>query len=174
MATPPRFPDATARSEPPGYGWAGDRRILVRELRATAFSQANEIWRDYHGTTGDPATDRIFGVFQDGALVSVARCRRHPGGMEVDGIFTPEDRRGMGFSRLAVGALIEACHNDDLFMYAVSHLSTFYATFGFEPIPEKDLPAGVRERYTWAGGQLEGAEVRPMQRKAGIGTIFTK
>jgi len=174
MNQPSRTPDASAWPELPGYGWVSERRTLVRELLSTEFILANEIWRDYHNTTGDPAIDRIFGVFHDGALVSVARCRRHAGGMEVDGIFTPADLRGHGFSRLAVGALVEACHHDDQFMYAVSHLTGFYATFGFVPIPEKDLPAGVRERYTWAGGELEGAEVQPMQRKAGIGTIFTK
>jgi GNAT superfamily N-acetyltransferase len=167
-------PGEHAPPERPGYGWVSDRRIRVCELRAAEFPLANAIWRDYHNTTGNPATDRIIGVFQDDVLVSVARCSRHPGGLEVDGIFTPADLRGHGFSRLAVGALVEACHHDDLFMYAVSHLTRFYATFGFEPIPEKELPSSVQERYNWAGGELEGAEVQPMKRKAGIGAIFSQ
>jgi hypothetical protein len=40
------------------------------------------------------------------------------------------------------------------------------------PIPETDLPPTIRERYTWAAGNLEGAEVQPMVRKAGIGSLF--
>lgn len=147
---------------------------VVRELTPAEFGDAALLWRDYHETTGDPALDRIFGVFCDGELVSLARCRRHEGGLEVDGIFTPVTHRGHGYSNLAVGALVEACHNDDLFMYAVSHLVGFYARFGFEPIPEKSLPPAIRERYTWAAGNLEGAEVQPMHRKAGTGTIFSK
>jgi N-acetylglutamate synthase-like GNAT family acetyltransferase len=57
-------------------------------------------------------------------------------------------------------------------MYAVRHLTAFYASFGFVPIPETDLPPTIRERYTWAAGNLEGAEVQPMVRKAGIGSLF--
>jgi GNAT superfamily N-acetyltransferase len=141
---------------------------VVRELRVDEFPQADLIWRDYHETIGDPALDRIFAVFCGLDLVSVARCRRHRDGLEVDGVFTPEHFRKKGYSRLAVDALVEACHNDDLYMYAVRHLVDFYSRFGFEPIPESSLPPAIRERYTWAAGNLEGAEVLPMQRKAGF------
>lgn len=142
----------------------------IRELRSAEFALADGIWRDYHDTTGDPARDRIFAVFASGSMVSVARCRRHPDGLEVDGIFTPVQHRNKGYSRMAVCALVEACHNDDLWMYAVSHLVPFYAQFGFVQIPEHALPARIRERYTWAAGNLEGAEVQPMKRPAG--TVF--
>ena len=139
----------------------------VRELRSKEFGLANEVWRDYHETKGDPSRDRIFAVFASGRIVSLARCQRHRDGYEVDGIFTPVACRGHGYARIAVAALVEACHNDDLYMYAVRHLVGFYSQFGFVPIPEKSLPPAVRERYTWAAGNLEGAEVEPMFRKAG-------
>jgi predicted GNAT family N-acyltransferase len=142
--------------------------ILTRELRSAEFLQANEVWRDYHETTGNPSTDRIFAVFSGSTIVSLARCSRHPDGLEVDGIFTPEKHRKKGYSRNAVCALVEACHNDDLYMYAVRHLIPFYTGFGFEPIPESTLPTRIRERYTWAAGNLEGAEVQPMLRRAGL------
>ncbi|MCM2465248.1 GNAT family N-acetyltransferase [Methanoculleus oceani] len=142
---------------------------VVRELGSVEFSAANEVWRDYHGTVGDPDRDRVFAVFLAGTIVSLARCRRHPdGSMEVDGVFTSETCRGRGYARMAVNALVVACHNDDLFMYAVESLAGFYAGFGFISIPERDLPSGTRERYTWAAGNLEGAEVRPMRRRAGL------
>lgn len=140
----------------------------VRELRSDEFTLADAIWMDYHETKGDPAQDRIFAVFSGSTPVSLARCRRHPDGLEVDGIFTPETYRGRGYSRMAVGALVEACHNDNLFMYAVRHLVGFYAGFKFQPISEKELPDVIRERYTWAAGNLEGAEVQPMRRNAGL------
>ncbi|WP_292519082.1 GNAT family N-acetyltransferase [Methanoculleus sp.] len=144
-------------------------RPEVHELTRTEFALADEVWRDYHGATGDPARDRIFAVFLDGRIVSLARCRRHPdGSMEVDGVFTPEACRGRGYARMAVGALVTACHNDDLFMYAVESLTGLYAEFGFVSIPERDLPFPIRERYTWAAGNMEGAEVRPMRRRAGL------
>jgi GNAT superfamily N-acetyltransferase len=144
-------------------------RPEVRELTSAEFPAANEAWRDYHGVTGDPAMDRVFAVLLSGRIVSLARCRRHPdGSMEVDGVFTPEACRGRGYARMAVNALVTACHNDGLFMYAVESLAGFYAGFGFISIPERDLPPPIRERYTWAAGNLEGAEVRPMFRRAGL------
>ncbi len=140
---------------------------VVRELIAGEFPRADEVWLDYHDTMGDPATDRIFVVFVAGSLVSLARCRRHPDGLEVDGVFTPVVHRRKGYSQAAVGALVEACHNDDLWMHAIRSLVPFYASFGFEPVPEKELPPTIRERYVWAAGNLEGADVQPMRRKAG-------
>ena len=140
----------------------------VRELKADEFPAADTCWVEYHETTGDPATDRIFAVFSGDLIVSLARCRRHPDGMDVDGIFTPVEYRRKGYSRLAVGALVEACHNDDLYMHAVRHLIGFYTRQGFVSIEEKELPPTIRERYVWAGGNLEGAEVQPMRRKAGL------
>ena len=52
-------------------------------------------------------------------------------------------------------------------MYSVADLEPFYAAFGFVLIPETELPPTVRERYTWAAGDMEAAEVTPMRRPAG-------
>jgi PAS domain S-box-containing protein len=146
----------------------GDTAPVVRELMAEEFHLADEVWKEYHDTTGNPATDRIFAVFLEGDVVSVARCRRHTDGMEVDGIFTPAAHRQKGYSRIAVNALVEACHNDDLFMHAIRSLVSFYQSWGFESIRERDLPPTIRERYVWAAGNLEGADVEPMRRKSGF------
>jgi len=140
----------------------------VRELAADEFLRADAAWSEYHETKGDQVSDRIFAVIRDERIVSLARCRRHTDGMEVDGIFTPAEYRRNGYSRLAVSALVEACHNDDLFMHAVRELIPFYQSVGFEIIAERDLPQTIRERYVWAAGNLEGAEVQPMRRKAGL------
>jgi GNAT superfamily N-acetyltransferase len=163
-----KTPDTTSSCDSTGReGRQSGGGISVRELRSDEFAGADEVWRDYHGTTGDPATDRVIAVFSGPVIVSLARCRRHPDGMEVDGIFTPETHRRMGYSRICVGALIEACHNDDLYMHAIRSLTGFYAEFGFVAIGERDLPWAIRERYVWAAGNLEGADVQPMVRKAG-------
>ncbi|MFA5268502.1 MAG: GNAT family N-acetyltransferase [Methanoregula sp.] len=140
----------------------------VRELTADEFPRADTVWFEYHETKGDPVLDRIFAVILDEGIVSLARCRRHPDGLDVDGIFTPEEHRSKGYSRMAVSALVEACHNDDLYMHAVRSLVPFYQSFGFRIIPERDLPQTIRERYVWAAGNLEGADVQPMHRKAGL------
>ncbi|MGC9435935.1 MAG: GNAT family N-acetyltransferase [Methanomicrobiales archaeon] len=137
---------------------------VVIELRSEEFPIAEEIWKDYHELKGNPGTDRIFCVFCGFEAVSVARCRRHPDSFEVDGVFTPDRHRGRGYASLVVGALVEACHNEDLYMYSLRHLRDFYRRFGFRVVPEKDLPEKVRERYVWALGNLGGAGVEAMAR----------
>jgi signal transduction histidine kinase len=137
---------------------------IVRELLSPEFPVADTLWIDYHQTTGDPVTDRIFAAFSGNEAVSLARCRRHPDGLEVDGIFTPERYRGHGYANAATWGLVEACGHDLLYMHSVRNLTGFYAHYGFAPIPEEELPPTIRERYSWAAGDMKGANVCPMKR----------
>nr|WP_301662913.1 GNAT family N-acetyltransferase [Methanoculleus sp. FWC-SCC1] len=139
--------------------------VQARELDAAEFSKAEKLWEQYHQQKADPEMDRIFGVFLDGNLVNVARCRRHPDGMEVDGVFTPEEFRGRGYARRAVAALVAACGDAVLYMHATRELVSFYGIFGFGPIREDELPPSIRERYVFALGNMEGSNVCPMRRE---------
>ena len=138
--------------------------VTVRELEAGQFGLAENLWLDYHQQKADPAIDRIFGVFVEGSLAAVARCRRHPDGLEVDGIFVPPVYRERDYARLAVQALVDACGQEPLFMHATLNLVGFYSSFGFAPIGEHELPATIMERFSFADGDLEGANVLPMRR----------
>jgi hypothetical protein len=139
---------------------------LVTELVSVEFALAETIWIDYHQTKGNPSSDRIFGAFSGSELVSVARCKRHPDGFEVDGVFTPDRFRGKGYANAAVWGLIEACGGNTLYMHSVANLTGFYGHYGFVPIPEHELPNTIRERYAWAQGEMAGANVCPMRRDA--------
>ncbi|WP_128694407.1 GNAT family N-acetyltransferase [Methanoculleus taiwanensis] len=138
--------------------------VEARELAPEEFPKAEAIWKGYHQQKANKETDRIFGVFLDGNLVSLARCRRHPDGREVDGVFTPEEFRGRGYAKKAVEALVSACGNDVLYMHSTNDLVSFYASFGFALISERELPPTIRERYAFAGGNMEGSNVSPMKR----------
>lgn len=138
--------------------------IRVRELIADEFSIAEKIWLDYHANKSDPDNDRIFCVFVEDTPVSVSRCKRHTDGIEVDGVFTWEEFRGKGYGRIAMEALISACGDDDLYMHATLPLVPFYKSLGFTPIPERELPPTIRERYAWAMGEMTGSNVCPMKR----------
>jgi hypothetical protein len=140
--------------------------IPAKELLSIEFPLAESLWVDYHETKGNPGSDRIFAAYHENTPVSLARCRRHPDGYELDAVFTPEPMRGHGFAKAAVAGLVEACGKNTLYMHSVLHLVDFYSQFGFIPIEEKDLPPTIRDRYAWAGGELEGADVRPMRRDA--------
>jgi N-acetylglutamate synthase-like GNAT family acetyltransferase len=63
--------------------------------------------------------------------------------------------------------LVEACHDEDLFMYAVAGLEPFYGRFGFAPISEDDLPPTLRARYDWTEGDRGASKITPMRRFAG-------
>jgi nucleotide-binding universal stress UspA family protein/predicted GNAT family acetyltransferase len=138
--------------------------VLIKELAPQEFSLAEQIWLRYHQQKADPATDRVFGVFIENTLVAAARCRQHPDGLEVDAVFVPDDFRGRGYARMVVRALIDACGGEPLYMHATLDLIRFYGTFGFIEIGEHELPPRIRERFSFADGELEGANVQPMYR----------
>jgi GNAT superfamily N-acetyltransferase len=140
--------------------------VLVKELEAKEFSLAEQLWLGYHQQKADPSRDRVFGVFIEDTLVAAARCHRHPDGLEVDAVYTPDEYRGRGYARLVVRALVDACGNEPLYMHAILDLIRFYTTFGFKEIGEQDLPPSIMERFSFADGELEGANVQPMRRPA--------
>ncbi|MDD1700364.1 MAG: ATP-binding protein [Methanoregula sp.] len=162
--------DAPARSLLVSQATAGLRGArhtsgtIVRELCTAEFPVAESLWTDYHQTKGDPVTDRIYAGFLDGEAVSIARCRRHPDGFEVDAVYTPAIHRGHGYAHAVMWGLVEACGHEPLFMHSLKNLTGFYSHFGFVPIKERELPPTIHERYAWAGGNMEGADVCPMKR----------
>lgn len=138
--------------------------VLVKELETREFPLAEDLWGGYHQQKADPSCDRVFGVFAENTLVAAARCRRHRDGLEVDAVFTPELYRGKGYARMAVQELVDSCGKESLYMHAKLDLTGFYQTFGFAEIPEQELPAGIRDRFNFADGDLRGADVSPMKR----------
>jgi nucleotide-binding universal stress UspA family protein/GNAT superfamily N-acetyltransferase len=140
--------------------------IRGRELHREEFHLAEEVWQDYHQQKGDTTTDRIFGIFVESTLVAVARCRRHPDGLEVDGVYVLNEFRNRGYARQVVEHLVAGCGHEPLYMHSTLELVGFYGTFGFQPIDEKELPPTIRERFSFAMGEMEGANVQPMRRPA--------
>ena len=94
--------------------------VLVKELEKREFPLAEEVWLGYHQQKADPSLDRVFGVFAENTLVAAARCRRHPDGLEVDAVYTPELYRGKGYARMVVQALVDTCGNEPLYMHATA------------------------------------------------------
>lgn len=138
--------------------------VMVKELADREFPLAEEVWLSYHQQKADPLRDRVFGAFIEGILVAAARCRRHPDGLEIDAVYTPDQYRGRGYARNVVRKLVDACGNEPLYMHSTLDLIGFYGTFGFFAIKEHELPASIRERFSFADGDLEGANVQPMYR----------
>jgi nucleotide-binding universal stress UspA family protein/predicted GNAT family acetyltransferase len=138
--------------------------VQVKELESGEFLKAEEVWSGYHQQKADPSRDRVFGVFVESTLVAAARCRRHPDGLEVDAVYTPDQYRGQGYARMVVRKLVNSCGNEPLYMHSTLDLVGFYGTFGFVEIGEQELPLSIRERFSFAEGDLKGANVSPMKR----------
>jgi predicted GNAT family acetyltransferase len=159
-------PPLPPSSEPARFALKHRTGATVRELLSGEFYLAEALWTDYHNTKADIRTDRIFAAFSGSEAVSVARCRRHIDGLEVDGVFTPVNQRGHGYANAVVRGLVEACGQEDpLYMHSVFDLTKFYGNHGFVPIEEKELPPTIRERFAWAQGEMQGANVMPMKRE---------
>jgi predicted GNAT family acetyltransferase len=144
--------------------------VLVKELDAREFLLAEDVWLGYHEQKAAPSIDRVFGVFIENTLVTAARCRRHTDGLEIDAVYTPDQYRGRGYARRVVRNLVEACGNEPLYMHSTLDLIGFYGTFGFIAINEHKLPPSIRDRFSFADGDLEGANVQPMYRPAQAAT----
>ena len=105
------------------------------------FDLAEGLWVNYHNQKADRKNDRVFAVYLEDEPVSVAWCKRHPDGLEVDGVFTLEPFRRHEYARRAVETLVAACGNEALYMHATLELVEFYKSLGFVPIPEDESAA---------------------------------
>jgi N-acetylglutamate synthase-like GNAT family acetyltransferase len=85
----------------------------------------------------------------------------------------PDDYRDRGYARKAVQELVDWCGSEPLYMHSTLDLVKFYASFGFEQIPESALPKSIKERFNFAEGELKGANVSPMKRP-GAGIPYKK
>jgi GNAT superfamily N-acetyltransferase len=144
--------------------------VDVRELSPAELVRAErELWIHYHQQTADQANDRLFAAFAGSKLIGVARCSRHPDGLEVDAVYVLDEYRRRGFARSVMLLLIEECgRHETLYMHSKTELMDFYGSLGFYPMPESDLPKTIRDRFGFCMGNLKGIDVCPMKRDPGI------
>jgi GNAT superfamily N-acetyltransferase len=140
--------------------------VDVRELSPAELVRAErELWIHYHQQTADQVNDRLFAAFAGTKLIGVARCSRHPDGLEVDAVYVLDEYRRRGFARSVMLLLIEECgRHETLYMHSKTELVDFYGSLGFYPMPENDLPKTIRDRFGFCLGNLKGIDVCPMKR----------
>ncbi|HOI57322.1 MULTISPECIES: GNAT family N-acetyltransferase [unclassified Methanoculleus] len=139
----------------------------VRELKREEFPLAEKVWTHYRNQKADPARERIFGVVIDGDLAATARCTRHPGGLEMDCVFTLDEHRGHGYAKEVVQILLDECGSETIYIHSTLPLIEFYGKLGFVPIPEAQLPTSIKDRFLFCFGEMAGCNVAPMMRNPG-------
>jgi len=144
--------------------------VTVRELTPSELVRAErELWIHYHQQTVDHEHDRLFAAFAGTRLIGVARCARHPDGLEVDAVYVLDDYRRKGYARSVMQSLIEECGRaETLYMHSKTELIDFYGSMGFRLIPEADLPKSIRDRFGFLMGDLDSIRVCPMKREPGF------
>ncbi len=140
--------------------------VDVRELSPAELVRAErELWTHYHQQTANQVNDRLFAAFAGTKLIGVARCSRHPDGLEVDAVYVLDEYRRRGFARSVMVLLIEECgRQETLYMHSKIELMDFYGSLGFYPMAECDLPKTIRDRFGFCMGNLKGIDVCPMKR----------
>jgi GNAT superfamily N-acetyltransferase len=140
--------------------------VEVRELSPAELVRAErELWTHYHQQTADRVNDRLFAAFAGTKLIGVARCSRHPDGLEVDAVYVLDEYRRRGFARSVMILLIEECgRQETLYMHSKTELVDFYGSLGFYPMAECELPKTIRDRFGFVMGNLKGIDVCPMKR----------
>ena len=141
--------------------------VEVRELTPAELVRAErELWTHYHQQTADRVNDRLFATFAGTKLIGVARCSRHPDGLEVDAVYVLDEYRRRGFARSVMTLLIEECgRQETLYMHSKTELVDFYGSLGFYPMVENELPKTIRDRFGFVMGNLKGIDVCPMKRE---------
>jgi GNAT superfamily N-acetyltransferase len=144
--------------------------VTVRELTPAEMVRAEkELWIHYHQQKADRERDRLFAAFAGTRLIGVARCSRHPDGLEVDAVYVLDEYRRMGYARSVMQLLIEECGRaETLYMHSKTELVEFYGSLGFRLIPEADLPITIRDRFGFCMGDLASIKVCPMKRVPGF------
>ena len=147
--------------------------VDVRELTPAELIRAErELWTHYHQQTADRVNDRLFAAFAGTKLIGVARCSRHPDGLEVDAVYVLDEYRRHGFARSVMLHLIEECgRQETLYMHSKIELVDFYGSLGFYPMAESDLPKTIRDRFGFCLGNLKGIDVCPMKRDPATLTV---
>jgi len=144
--------------------------VTVRELSPAEMVRAErELWIRYHQQKADREHDRLFAAFTGTRLIGVARCSRHPDGLEVDAVYVLDEYRLKGYARSIMQLLIEECGRaETLYMHSKTELVDFYGSLGFRLIPEADLPTTIRDRFGFMMGDLASIKVCPMKREPGF------
>ena len=144
--------------------------VTVRELTPAEMVRAErELWIHYHQQKADRKNDRLFTAFAGTRLIGVARCSRHPDGLEVDAVYVLDEYRLKGYARSVMQLLIEECgRSETLYMHSKTELVDFYGSMGFRLIPKAELPLSIRDRFNFVMGDLASIKVCPMRREPGF------
>lgn len=90
----------------------------------------------------------VVAVSSNGEIIGCGQVKKHPNGVrELASIAVDEAYRNLGIAKAIVEHLTNISQKP-IYLTCRSNLESFYKQFGFETIPENDMPPAFRQRTT--------------------------
>ena len=120
--------------------------------------------------TGMKWTRFVVAETAGGEVIGCGQVKPHrDGSIELASLVVTASWRGSGVARAMIEYLV-AAHPQDLYLMCRSSLGVFYERFGFQPVPEAELPTYFRRISRFAGLaevlRKEGETLLIMKRRA--------
>lgn len=127
--------------------------LTIRPASQADLPWVNEQYQIINFLPSDLDTDYVAIAEWEGSPCGLGRLVRLPGGHEeLGGIYVFDGFRQKGIARHIVGHLLEQRNEQSpLWCIPFRHLSSFYESFGFEPVTlsRYDIPPAVAKKINW-------------------------
>lgn len=117
------------------HATADDNPTIQRMVRGAGLDPTKIIWQNF------------IVAEVDGHIAGIGQIRHHRGCNELGSMVTLKSYRGQGIAR-AIIAELEKEAGYPLYLFCPAHRRTFYEQFGFRVAASRDIPSGLRVKYT--------------------------
>ena len=119
----------------------------VRAAQATDIPAIEGLLVSADGDRGDLAEAQfVVAEDEDGAILGCGRLRPYPDFCELASIAVAQESRARGVGREIVSSLLVR-YQGPIYLICEDNVVDFFRRFGFGPIPETDMPAGLRPKW---------------------------
>lgn len=84
----------------------------------------------------------------DGAVIGCGRLRPYPAFCEIASLAVGESARTRGLGRAIVAGLLDR-YPGTVHLMCEDRLVDFFKSFGFRPVPQEDMPQGLRPKWQY-------------------------
>ena len=139
--------------------------LQIRRAAPNEYSAIRQMVRDAHlDPTSRLHFEHVLVAELDGEVVGVGQIKHHSGCQELGSLVVQPEYRGRGIAAQLITAL-EAEAERPLYLTCLSHMEPYYARFGYESIPFREMPAFFKLKMLPAGiARLFGLHPRVMRK----------
>ena len=129
----------------------------LEAAKAADLPEIDELIAAVNGDRVDLATDQfVVAKSEDARILGCGRLRPYPEFCEIASLAVADDVRAEGIGRAIVSRLLEQ-YTGTIYLICEDEVLEFFRRFGFESIPEAEMPPGLRPKWEFfrpAGGSM--------------------